>query len=96
MRRLILIDSNNEILRFSGAETGPYSSHRQARASLSALCKIIAPSGPMAVRKALAEKRTVVNENLTIRIDGKPRSLTLIVELTAAKRNHGRWHVRSS
>jgi len=78
-----VIDGNNEILRFSGAETGPYLEPSAGAASFglfSIVQKSLRPAVRAAVRKALAEKHTVVNENLTIRIDGKARALTLIVE----------------
>jgi two-component system, chemotaxis family, CheB/CheR fusion protein len=78
-----VIDSNNEILRFSGAETGPYLEPSAGAASFglfSIVQKALRPAVRAAVRKALAEKHTIVNENLTIRIDGKARALTLIVE----------------
>jgi two-component system CheB/CheR fusion protein len=78
-----VIDSNNEILRFSGAETGPYLEPSAGAASFglfSIVQKSLRPAVRAAVRKALAEKNTVVNESLTIRIDGKARALTLIVE----------------
>ena len=78
-----VIDSNNEILRFSGAETGPYFEPSAGAASFglfSIVQKSLRPAVRAAVRKALAEKHTVVNENLPIRIDGKARALTLIVE----------------
>jgi two-component system CheB/CheR fusion protein len=79
----VVIDSNHDITRFSGAETRHYLEPIQGAASLN-LFSIVHHSLKAAVRaavtQALADRLQVVNENLTIRIDGKACPLTLIVE----------------
>ncbi len=78
-----IIDRNNEITRFSGAETGHYIEPTEGVASLnlfSIVHKSLRPAVRAAVSQALAEDKRVINEDLTIRIDGQARALTLIVE----------------
>ncbi len=78
-----VIDGNHEITRFSGAETGHYlePSHGAANLNLfSVLRKSLRSAVRAAVSQALADGQRVINENLTIRIDGRARALTLIVE----------------
>ena len=78
-----VIDGNHEISRFSGAETGAYLEPSEGPANLNLfniLRKDLRPAVRAAINQALADGRTTVNDNLTIRIDGKPRPLTLIVE----------------
>ena len=91
-----VIDRNHEITRFSGAETGHYLEPSQGAASLnlfSVVHKSLRSAVRAAVSQALADGQRVVNDNLTIRIDGKARALTLIVEPiggeNAAKTNGG-------
>ena len=83
-----VIDRNHEVTRFSGAETGHYLEPSQGAASLnlfSMVHKSLRPAVRAAVSQALVDGHTVTNENLTIRIDGKARSLTLIVEPIAGQ-----------
>jgi len=83
-----VIDRNHEVTRFSGAETGHYLEPSQGAASLnlfSMLDTSLRPAVRAAVSQALVDGHTVINENLTIRIDGKARSLTLIVEPIAGQ-----------
>jgi len=78
-----VIDANHEISRFSGAETGTYLEPSEGPANLNLfniLRKTLRPVVRAAVNQALAEGQRVINDNLTIRINGKPRPLTLIVE----------------
>lgn len=78
-----VIDRNHEIIRFSGAETGHYLEPSQGAASLdlfSVVHKSLRSSVRTAVSQALANGQRVVNDNLTIRIDGKVRALELIVD----------------
>ena len=78
-----VIDRNHEITRFSGAETGHYLEPSQGAASLSLfsiLHKTLRPAVRAALSQALADGVRVVNDNLTMRIDGQARVLTLIVE----------------
>jgi two-component system CheB/CheR fusion protein len=78
-----IIDRNHDISRFSGAETGAYLEPSEGAANLNLfniIRKVLRPAVRAAVNQALADGHTVINDNLTIRIDGKPRPLTLIVE----------------
>jgi two-component system, chemotaxis family, CheB/CheR fusion protein len=73
-----VIDRNHEITRFSGAETGHYLEPSEGAVSLSLfsiLHKTLRPAVRAAVRRALAGAVRVVNENLTMRIDGQTRAL---------------------
>jgi two-component system, chemotaxis family, CheB/CheR fusion protein len=78
-----VIDRNHEITRFSGAETGNYIEPTQGTASLnlfSILHKTLRPTVRAAVNEALESGKRIINENLTIRINGEVRALALIVE----------------
>jgi len=79
----VVIDRNHDITRFSGAETGHFLEPTEGAASLNLFSIVhhsLRPAVRAAVSQALADRLRVVNENLTIRIDGKARPLTLIVE----------------
>ena len=78
-----VIDRQHEILRFSGSEARHYLEPSPGAANLnlfSLLQKTLRPAVRAAVEQAFATERTVINEDLTIQIDGKSRPLTLIVE----------------
>jgi two-component system, chemotaxis family, CheB/CheR fusion protein len=78
-----VIDANHEISRFSGAETGAYLEPSEGPANLNLfniLRKALRPVVRTAVSQALADGQRVINDNLTISIDGKSRPLALIVE----------------
>src|SRR6185295_130995 len=78
-----VIDRNHDITRFSGAETGHYLEPSQGAANLnlfSILHKTLRPAVRAAVIQAVADGVRTVNDNLTMRIDGQARALTLIVE----------------
>jgi two-component system, chemotaxis family, CheB/CheR fusion protein len=78
-----VIDRNHEVTRFSGGETGHYLKPSQGAASLnllSILHKALRPAVRAAVSQAAADGVRIVNDNLTMRIDGEARALTLIVE----------------
>jgi two-component system CheB/CheR fusion protein len=78
-----VIDRQYEILRFSGSEARHYLEPSPGAANLnlfSLLQKTLRPGVRVAVEQAFATARTVINEDLMIEIDGKTRSLTLIVE----------------
>jgi two-component system, chemotaxis family, CheB/CheR fusion protein len=78
-----VLDHNQEVVRFSGAETGHYLEPSQGPASFnlfSILHKSLRSVTRAAVRQAVAEGQRVVDDTLTIRIDGRVRPLTLIVE----------------
>ena len=79
----VVIDRQHEILRFSGSEVRHYLEPSPGAANLnlfSLLQKTLRPAVRAAVEQAFATAGTVINEDLTIEIDGKNRSLTLIVE----------------
>jgi two-component system CheB/CheR fusion protein len=83
-----VIDRHHDVIRFSGAETGHYLEPSQGAASLnlfSIVHKALRPAVRAAISQALADGNTVINEDLTIRIDGKARALTLIVEPIAGQ-----------
>jgi two-component system CheB/CheR fusion protein len=78
-----VIDRQHEILRFSGSEARHYLEPSPGAANLnlfSLLQKTLRPVVRAAVEQTFFTKRTVIHENLMIRIDGKSRLLTLIVE----------------
>ena len=78
-----IIDRNHEITRFSGPETRHYLEPSRGAASLDlfgVVHKSLRSAVRTAVNQALADGQRVVNDNLTIRIDGKARALELIVE----------------
>ena len=83
-----VIDRNHEVTRFSGAETGPYLEPSKGAASLSLFSivhKTLRPAVRAAVNQAVASGQRVINETLTLRIDGEARALTLIVEPVAGQ-----------
>lgn len=88
-----VIDRQHEVLRFSGSETRHYIEPSPGAATLhlfSMLHKTLRPAVRSAVQRALASRETIVTENLVIRIDGKSRAVTLIVEpiLDSAGKEH--------
>jgi two-component system, chemotaxis family, CheB/CheR fusion protein len=89
-----VIDWQHEILRFSGGEARHYLEPSPGSANLnlfSLLQRTLRPAVRAAVQQAFATQRTVVNESLTIQIDGKSRPLTLVVEPVPSNgdKNHG-------
>jgi two-component system, chemotaxis family, CheB/CheR fusion protein len=91
-----VIDARNEIIRFSGAETGHYLQPSSGPPSLN-LFAILRKGLRQAVRSALQEARaqrySVARENLSVRIDGQNRPVTLIIEPIGASREAGLWVV---
>lgn len=78
-----VIDSNHEILRFSGGEARHFLEPSAGIASLNLfriLLKSLRASTRVAVLKAIETGETVVAQNLAVRIDGKNRDVTLVVE----------------
>ncbi|MGE4247154.1 MAG: CheR family methyltransferase [Parvibaculaceae bacterium] len=79
----LLIDGNFEILRFSGGEAGQYLEPSSGAASLnlfSILRKTLRPPVRAALRAATATKKTVEHQNIALKVDGRDRLVTLIVE----------------
>ena len=78
-----VIDRQYEILRFSGSEARHYLEPSPGAANLNLfglLQKTLRPAVRAAVEQAFVTAGTVINDDLTIEIDGKTRLLTLIVE----------------
>jgi len=78
-----VIDRQHQILRFSGSEARHYLEPSPGVANLhlfSLLQKTMRPAVRAAVEQAFATQKPVVNDDLTIPIDGKRRPLVLIVE----------------
>jgi two-component system CheB/CheR fusion protein len=78
-----VIDKNHEILRFSGGEAAPYLEPSSGPATLglfSLLHKTLRSQVRAAVQKSIRTRRTVIEENLAISVDGQHRSVSLIVE----------------
>ncbi len=79
----VVIDKSHDILRFSGGEIGRYLEPSAGAASLNLLGivrKTLRPGVRAAVQKAYAAGEPVLMESLAVKIDGKTRSVKLIVE----------------
>jgi two-component system CheB/CheR fusion protein len=79
----VVIDRHHEILRFSGGEVGRYLEPSPGTASLNLfgiVRRALRPALRAAVQKAYAAEGRVTTENVALRIDGKSRLVTLIVE----------------
>lgn len=79
----VVIDKKHEILRFSGGDVGGYLEPSPGTASLnlfSIVRKALRPVLRAAVRKAYEADEPVATEKMAIKIDGKRRSVRLIVE----------------
>jgi two-component system, chemotaxis family, CheB/CheR fusion protein len=78
-----VIDQNYETLRFSGGEVRHFLEPSSGVASLnlfSILLKSLRPAVRAAILRAVSLQETVIVEDLPVRIDGKLRDVTLIVE----------------
>ena len=79
----LLLDRANKIIRFSGGAVGPYLEPSPGPASF-ALFDILRKSLRPAARELLQQVRTggkpVKRDNVPIRIDGKPRLVSMIAE----------------
>ena len=78
-----VIDRQHQILRFSGSEARHYLEPSPGAANLnlfSLLQKTLRPAVRAAVEQALATQKAVVNDDLTIQIEGRSRPLVLIIE----------------
>lgn len=79
----VVIDKHHEILRFSGGEVGRYLEPSPGTASLDLfgiVRKALRPAVRGAVQKAYAAQEPVTMEGTAIKIDGKSRSVEVIVE----------------
>ena len=79
----VVIDKHHEILRFSGGEVGRYLEPSPGTASLNLfgiVRKALRPAVRTAVQRAYAAEEPVTTEKIAIKIDGKSRSIKLIVE----------------
>src|SRR6185295_14190973 len=78
-----VMDRQHQILRFSGSEARHYLELSPGVANLNLfglLQKTLRPAVRAAVEQAFATQKAVVNDDLTIQIEGKSRPLMLIVE----------------
>jgi len=93
----LVINDRYDILRFSGGEAGRYLEPAAGAASLTLfgmLRKSLGPAVRAAVHKAFTERRAVVQDQVALKIDGEPRTVTVIVEpLSDAGREPGLWVV---
>jgi two-component system CheB/CheR fusion protein len=88
----LIIDGNHDILRFSGGEAGRFLEPVAGAASLNLFAILRTALRPVvraAVRTALATQRPVLRDNIAIRIDGKNRIVTAIVEPIADDTEQG-------
>jgi two-component system CheB/CheR fusion protein len=89
-----VIDARNEIIRFSGAETGHYLQPSSGPPSLNLfaiLRKGLRQTVRIALQQARAQQHGVTRENLSVRIDGHNRSVTLIIEPIGESHETGLW-----
>ncbi len=87
-----VIDAKNEIIRFSGAETAPYlepSSGPPSFNLFAILRKDLRQPVRVAVHDARAKQHNVVRENLSLKIDGQNRRVTLIIGPIAETKEPG-------
>lgn len=94
----VVIDRHHEILRFSGGEVGRYLEPSPGTASLNLLSivrKGLRPAVRAAVQKAFRVAEPVSTEHTAIKIEGRNRSIRLIVEPILDERGAGpeRWLV---
>ena len=78
-----IVDARDEVERFSGPETGHYLEPSAGHASLSffrILRESLRPAVRAALHEARSQQRKAGRENLSVKIDGRSRPLTLIVE----------------
>ncbi len=79
----LVVNRQNEIVRFSGGQTGRYLEPSAGVATLALfgiLRKTLRPTVRAAVDKAFHTRRAVVHDNLRIRIDGQDCAVRVIVE----------------
>lgn len=79
----VVIDRDHEILRFSGGEMGRYLEPSAGAASFNLtgiVNRVLRPAVRAAVQKAFSSGSAVIDEKLTLRVDGRPRAITLITE----------------
>lgn len=94
----VVIDRHHEILRFSGGEVGRYLEPSPGTASLNLLGivrKALRPAVRAAVQKAFRVAESIATEHTAIKIEGRNRSIRLIVEPILDERGAGpeRWAV---
>ena len=79
----LVVDKGNNIVRFSGGETGQYLEPSAGAASFKLfdiLRKSLRPVVRSALQTALARKEPIVHDDLPLRIDGQLQSVTVVVE----------------
>jgi two-component system, chemotaxis family, CheB/CheR fusion protein len=82
----MVVDRNHQILRFSGGEAGRYLEPSSGAASLDLfgiLRKALRPAVRAALQAARATSEPVVHDGVPVKIDGKNRLVTVIIETIA-------------
>ena len=92
----LVIDRHQEILRFSGGEVGRYLEPPAGTASLNLLTlvrKALRPAVRAAIQRAYKRTEPVTTEHTSVRIEGRNRSIRLIVEPLVDEHGGetGRW-----
>jgi two-component system CheB/CheR fusion protein len=93
-----VIDRQHDILRFSGGDVGRYLEPSPGTASLnlfSIVRKALRPAVRIAMQRAEKTAETITTENTIVKIEGRNRSVKLIVEPLADRRGAeaSRWVV---
>lgn len=92
----LVIDQGYEIRRFSGGSAGHYLEPSDGAASLNLfdlVKKALRPAVRVAVQKAFANRQAVRQDDLVVRVDGRGRAVTLIVEPLATDSAHSEFCV---
>lgn len=94
----VVIDRQHDILRFSGGDVGRYLEPSPGTASLnlfSIVRKALRPAVRAAMQRAEKTAETIATESMTLKIEGRSRSVRLIVEPLSDRpgAESGRWIV---
>ena len=94
----VVIDRQHDILRFSGGDVGRYLEPSPGTASLnlfSIVRKALRPAVRIAMQRATKTAETITTENTIVKIEGRNRSVKLIVEPVTDRRGAeaSRWVV---
>ncbi|HEX5314070.1 MAG TPA: PAS domain S-box protein, partial [Gammaproteobacteria bacterium] len=88
----VIVDGRREILRFSGGTINQYLEPSAGNASLEVLGmlrKALRPTVRTALQQAFENGEAIVHESVPLRIDGKARAVTVIVEPLDSPGNDG-------
>jgi two-component system CheB/CheR fusion protein len=86
------VDTQHQILRFSGGSVGQYLEPASGVASLNLfdlLKQALRPAVRSALHEAFENRQAVTRDDLALHLDGRTRPLDLIVEFIPANRLHG-------